>query len=555
MKWITRPWLMAAASAALVIGAAALIFRPSPGQSRPTPSPVPAGDHEIVWLSTTTNASAWERFVAAVQRAGRRLQIDHPGAQALVGDAAFPKETTAVPEIALALPNGAGRLVFRWYKITTDWKTRDWVEALLQRRPPPLAIIGGSSSDAARELAWQLRRQCANVPEPDRPLLLLTTGTADRVTDPDAPADAPPNAKEMGLTSVYPDRTFRFCFSNEQMATAVLSFLRTQYDLRLDANPVHMVQWDDDSYSRDLTEGFEEVIRQNKTPAGDDATGRSEAAPPPALINPERVASSVGSFLTPNRFEAEVASDVVDDLERAPGDEPLTAGRRGLDEALRDLKEEGARPSRPLLVVTGQSAPSRRFLRELACTAPAQARRLVVAGGDALSFNTVYRDRRVAWPIQDLPFAFVFFCHFDPIYNNKDDPDLAFLPEGKPPPDGEKDFNLSSTGTEDVLLNGAIIESLAQAFDRDGKPAADASELSRRLAEISHRSGRFGYDPEGTPLFGPDGNRRGGAGENIVYLRPHFEGDRVLPEATIEVWVSRESVPRPSARGCSMGSR
>ncbi len=194
--------------------------------------------------------------------------------------------------------------------------------------------------------------------------------------------------------------------------------------------------------------------------------------------------------------------------------------------------------------MTGQSAPSRRFLRELACTAPAQARRLVVAGGDALSFNTVYRDRRVAWPIQDLPFAFVFFCHFDPIYNNKDDPDLAFLPEGKPPPDGEKDFNLSSTGTEDVLLNGAIIESLAQAFDRDGKPAADASELSRRLAEISHRSGRFGYDPEGTPLFGPDGNRRGGAGENIVYLRPHFEGDRVLPEATIEVWVSRESVPR-----------
>ena len=93
-----------------------------------------------------------------------------------------------------------------------------------------------------------------------------------------------------------------------------------------------------------------------------------------------------------------------------------------------------------------------------------------------------------------------------------------------------------------MLLNGAIIESLVQAFDRDGKPAADAGELSRRLAEIRHRSGLFGYDPEGTPLFGPDGNRRGGAGENIVYLRPHFEGDRVLPEATIEVWVSRESV-------------
>ena len=95
-------------------------------------------------------------------------------------------------------------------------------------------------------------------------MLLLTTATADRVTDPDAPADAPPNASEIGLTSVYPDRTFRYCFSNKQMATAVMSFLRTQDDLRPDANPVHMVQWDDDSYSSDLTDGFEEVLRQSQ---------------------------------------------------------------------------------------------------------------------------------------------------------------------------------------------------------------------------------------------------------------------------------------------------
>ena len=543
MKWITRPWIMAAASAALVVGAAALILRSSPGQSRPTPSAVAAGDREIVWLYTTTTASSWERFVAAVQRAGRRLQIDHPGVQALVGDAAFPKQTTAVPEVALALPAGAGRLVFRWYKITTDWKTRDWVQALVKRRPPPLAIIGGSSSDAGRELAWQLRRQCAELPEQDRPLLLLTTATADRVTDPDAPPDAPAEARETDLTRVYPDRTFRYCFSNKQMATAVMSFLRTQEGLRPDANAVHMVQWDDDSYSHDLTDGFEEVLRNARTTGGDDGADDSGTAPSgTVLTNPERIASSVGSFLTPNRFEAEAVEHVVQDLELNPGDRPLTDDRRGLTEALRDVEGKRAGTRRPLLVVTGQSAPSRRFLRELACTTPAQARRLVVATGDAVAFNTVYRDRRVTWPIQDLPFAFVFFCHFDPIHNNTGDPDLAFLPEGAPPPDGEKDFNLSSTGTEDVLLNGAIIESLVQAFDRDGKPAADAGELSRRLADIRHRRGLFGYDSAGTPLFGPDGNRRAGAGENIVYLRPHFDGDRVLPEATIEVWVSRETI-------------
>ena len=67
---------------------------------------------------------------------------------------------------------------------------------------------------------------------------------------------------------------------------------------------------------------------------------------------------------------------------------------------------------RPLLVVTGQSQPSRRFLRALARSAPEAARRLVVATGDAIAFNTIYRDRQVAWPIQELPFALVFFNFF-----------------------------------------------------------------------------------------------------------------------------------------------
>ena len=513
MKWLTRPSIMTAASAILVIGAAALILRSSPAQPRPAPSPVEQGDREIVWLYTATNASSWERFVAAVRRAAPRLQDDHPGIQPQIGDAAFPKQTTAVPEVSLALPGLGPRLVFRWYKLTSDWKTGDWVEALLKRRPPPLAIIGGSSSDAARELAWQLKKRSGDIPESERPLLLLTTATADRVTNPEDPSDS----EAVDLTRVYPDRTFRYCFSNKQMAAAVMRFLWSQDDLRPDANPAHMVQWDDDSYSHDLTDGFLESLPST---AG--------------LPNPKRIASSVGSFLTPNRYEAEA-----------------------VDQVLQDLEQAGDHQRRPLLVVTGQSAPSRRFLRELARTSPAQARRLVVATGDAVSFNIVYRDRRVTWPIQDLPFPFVFFCHFNPI-----DADAGFKPEDEAA--GENDRGPSATGTEDVLLNGAIIETLVQALDRGGKPAGDAGELSGRLAEIRHRRGLFGYDPEGVPLFGPDGNRRAGAGENIVCLRPRFqgaapnasglqgssssamrplfEGEHVLPEATIEVWYSRESI-------------
>jgi hypothetical protein len=531
MKLLTRPWILA--TAALAIGAAALLLRSSPAQPKPTPSAVAPGDHEIVWLANTTTASAWERFVAAVQRAARRI----PGLKAEITDAAFPPQTTAVPEVALDLPDGGGRLVFRWYKVTTDWKTSDWIEALLKRRPPPLAVIGGSSSDAALELARQLRRQTARTPKKDRPLLLLTTATADRVTDPDAPA----GSEAVELTRLYPNRTFRFCFTNRQMASALMSFLRSREEFQLDLNSVHMVQWDDDSYSHDLIDGFEEVLHQPGLRGSDDDFSDKPLAP--ILTNQMRVQSSVGSFLTPNRYEAEVVGQVVQDLEAAQGERPLEAGPRNAEEMLRELEGKRPRPRRPLLVVTGQSAPSRRFLGELARTAPAMARRLVVATGDSIGLNTVYRDRRVAWPIQDLPFEFVFFCHYDPIQNDAADPDLAFLPEGQTPPEGEEEFNLSSTGTEDVLLNGAVVESLVQAFDRDGRPAADADELNARLGEIRRGPGGYGYDPLGAPLFGPDGDRRGGADENLVYLQPHFEGDRVLPEATMQVWVSRESAP------------
>src|SRR5205823_4251953 len=140
------PWFMASASAVLAAGAAALILlSPPSAQLRPAPSPVAEGDREIAWLYTATSTSSWSQFVVALRRAAARLAADHPGVRAEIGDGAFPKQTTGTPEVALSLPGKAGRLVFRWYKLTSDWKTRDWVEALLKGRRPPLAVIGGSS--------------------------------------------------------------------------------------------------------------------------------------------------------------------------------------------------------------------------------------------------------------------------------------------------------------------------------------------------------------------------------------------------------------------------
>src|SRR5262249_54298134 len=148
------------------------------------PRPVPRGDQEVVWLNAATSAVAWERFVAAI----RRVQLEQSDAGWQIDDThAFPRETTAVPEVALFQGTGKARLWCRWYKLTGDLKIPDWVEALTHRQPPPLAIIGGSSSDRARDLALALQQAGQRMDPSATPLLLITTATVDEVALPDNP--------------------------------------------------------------------------------------------------------------------------------------------------------------------------------------------------------------------------------------------------------------------------------------------------------------------------------------------------------------------------------
>lgn len=556
LKHLFRPSILIALSAAVVVGAVVVVFQGPPAQGRPTPLPVGAGDREIVWLYTATASTSWERFVAAVRRTAERLERDHPGLEVDVNNA-FPRQTTAVPQVSL-FPAGSGtRFVFRWYKLTSDWKTRDWIEALVKRQPPPLAIIGGSSSDNARELAAELNNFCHDVPQADRPLLLLTQATADRVSirgegrgtrgEKEDPSSLAP---QVPLTRLYPDRTFRFCFTNRQMAIAVTDFIWWQTDLRPDSDPVYMAQWDDDSYSRDLIGAFWEALHLlvAKSAANEWAWWSAYAAgvlgqypfqfgifpadrlpwehspnieqgsqfylavPP----TPQIIDSSVGGYATPNRYEAKVASDLLD-----------------------LFQEQKRTQKRPLLILTGQSQPSRRFLRALIRAVPEQAGRLVVATGDAISFNTVYRDRHIAWNIQDLPFPLVFFCHRNPI-----DEEAGFRPANDRAgrADADKIDNTAATGTEDILLFGDMVEALLQAAaPATGEPCADAAELALRLADTRLEDDRIVWGSRGVRLFGADGQRQSGTGEHVVCLRPTFNDfrDRLLPEATIEVWAWR----------------
>ena len=148
MKWLLRPSNLMLLFAVLVAGAAFWVYETTTMPSKPAPLPLEDGDLEIAWLNAATSASTWQRFVQAVE------DVTHVKAS----EEAYPRLTTAVPQVAAPLPGGRGRLFFRWYKTTNEWKTDYWIKALLQRDPPPLAIIGGNTTDVAIDQARQLSR-------------------------------------------------------------------------------------------------------------------------------------------------------------------------------------------------------------------------------------------------------------------------------------------------------------------------------------------------------------------------------------------------------------
>ena len=116
MKRLLRPSVVLLFLALAAAGAAFWVFESTAMPARPVPLPVGAGDREVAWLYSATGSVNWQRFVQAVEKV--------PGAET---GRAFPELTTTVPEVALALPGG--RLLFRWYKVTSEWKTDYWLKA------------------------------------------------------------------------------------------------------------------------------------------------------------------------------------------------------------------------------------------------------------------------------------------------------------------------------------------------------------------------------------------------------------------------------------------
>jgi hypothetical protein len=498
--------------------AAGIIAWALPRGAADLPPPVPSGDAEVAYIQAATSGASWERFVAGVHRAR------HDWPQLYVDDSrAFLDQTTAVPEVILGVEGTAARLHVRWYKLTSAARSAAWVRRLATRDVPPLAFIGGGTSDRAEALARALADEQSAWHGP-APLLLITTATANGVGD---TSQTGPNQKS--LMDLYPGRSFRFCFTNEQMAKAVVDFVWSQPNLRPIGDPFpvlsgvaaaaagpltaalvavraeeqppvcYALSWDDDPYSTDLASQFHAAFHQSYLP-------------PVIMEQRWSIPFSVGEFDRPNAVEAQTAERLLQQLRTAPYE-------------------------RRVLILPAGAAQARRVLHELAEAVANVRRRVVAVGGDSVNVNTVFRDADMAWRIRAIKVPFVFFAHQNPVAWDVD-------PEQKSPNAAKANDPgalLPPTATDDVLLNAFLVRLLVEsAYGTGSSPALTASpeELAARL-----RNRR-------PAVFDADGNRLAGVGEYVVTLSPRTEGGQAgtetLPWGLLEVW-TRDSADRPTA--------
>jgi hypothetical protein len=516
--------LVVAAAAGYFVVRGFALFGPPPAGVRP----VPQGWQEIAYLSPATSTDSWERFVAAVAFLQAQWPKEHPDLPPLGADLehVFPERTIDVPELSLWLGKDGPRLLVRWYKTSSEVDTAGWIEQLAARGRPPLAILGGENSDRALNTARILRDYRGKWHGPD-PLFLITTATADRFPREDASSSEPLTAPQMPkLMDVYQGRSFRFAFTNHRMASVVMAFVKDHPEIwanspHLPANAAgtaamnnglsalallscrdHMaplafyaIAWADDPYSLDLSDRFGEVFKEQFGDLGSSSPEEAER-----MRIRDEVPYSVGDRDRPNPVEAAA-------LDRFFDHNPLFQG------------------SREVLVLPTATDRARRVLHTLSNQAPFDLGNLLVVSGDSIPFNSVYRDRDVAWNIQTMPVPLIFFSHRNPINRA-----AGFRPKAAP---GDPS---APTGTQDLLLYRDVLSAVVQAAFRRADAAADADQAAARLRGLHWLQGRLHAGSEGRPFFDANGDRSAGTGEHIVWVQPLREAGRVMPRATISVW-------------------
>lgn len=505
-----KGWLVAL-GAGLLVGLASWVgWRLCRSGDEPLwPLAVPAGDQEIAWLMPATSLSSWDRFVEAV----RLLVSESGGSLVWVSDVQRSRAHQDIPELALQYQGSRARLWIRWYKLTGDYSAKHWIWSLLQRKPKPLAIIGGNTSDRAVELVRLLRER--HEQDPDTPALLLTTATADET-------EVYSGAGLTDLLSVYPGRTFRFCFTNRQMAEALVDFVASRPTWLPTQRIWDAITWRDDPYSEDFANRISDALRGREL----------------GWLRKSVVPYSVGDTLLPSEREREV-----------------------LEEDLIATWAQGGHSPHVLVLPTVERV-SRRVLIGLIQAAPWVAERLTVVVGDSMSFNVVCRDRRLLWPTELLPVRVLLFAHEEPVrWTGESLRPWAEVAESVlegaswlhgivPTASTSLAISVSrESASDDLLLWVRILRGLkhaawgSAAIERSGIAAdwqASAQPMASATREFIARLRDY-RDELGELFFDESGNRRGGAGEYVICVEVWRPVNRLATWSVVEVWHSQRA--------------
>jgi hypothetical protein len=488
--------------------------------------PVPAGHQELAWIAPATSDDTWERLVEALRYLTQKWTELFPESPALRAnfDRAFLDLTADVPEVSLWFAGQEKAVLWlRWYKLASGVGTQDWVEKLIGRKHPPLAILGGDTSDRAVSMARTLNARTGDW-QRKAPLFLITTATADRFySQTGGMREGLTDTRNPKLIEIYKERSFRFAFTNTRMAEAVLAFLAEHPEawLQVKSEPAYLAglvaggspwgtlaglaganyfqprtlyifAWLDDRYSVDLADRFAKA---------------SSALPGNPGSDLDTIPYGIGDYNLPNPQEAQAAG-------------------RFLANSASSFRRQHL-----MLALPTTSPRARRFLRAVCATAAIESRDLVVISGDAINFNDVFRDRHLAWNVLDMPVPLVFFCHRNPIAERAGF-GRKIADEGR----------VAATGTHDLLLFIDMFQTVIQAAFQHGELLADADILRDRLRQTKWYTGKAfnpGFaktPPAAFDLFNAEGDRNSHTGEHVVWLRPEFVGDQVAMQATLTVW-------------------
>ena len=192
--------------------------------------------------------------------------------------------------VVVATPRLGRRVRFTWHGIRGVGETREEVERLAGRTPPPIAVVGSSTTVLTVALADPLRDAGAT-----GPVLLVPWATA-------LMADRPGSvARPVPLLGIDPGRTFRFCPNNRRLAESVVGCLIGQDSTKPPAR-VFLVVDPHDPYSVDLADCFRMTIRER--------AGTVKVVEQAEAVGMPTMARSPGSVSPPSAAEASLADAI-----------------------------------------------------------------------------------------------------------------------------------------------------------------------------------------------------------------------------------------------------